>query len=551
MSKVITEQETVRLTDKRELQNVKDWFPNKSLQFIYHKSVALRKFQRQIDEMLQSLPLHQDRVDDIMDILKHSKPWPIFVDTQDGFIIEGRHRVVAAHEAGLKTTPVIYVTATKTAKSDVFYKQVGTGELGTTISKTDAKKLIRELQSIVNLNNVDQAKQRWLNATQSGQNETRYSPNDQWELQDKRTMLQVAGLFRHHQRHLPIKFQTIHKRLNDFAGPINLFGKFGNAEKWLKNIRNTAKALIKALENFISAPQAKYEYQVGKCTLVNKVGFTEDEVRPYVDMLKEAVSHVPPKYAYGEVKLATRKEVKHGGRTAAYYSESDDSMSIITDSADPNPVRSICHEFAHRIHRQNPEAYEKMLDIYDVATGSTDTLDLKDLLQFSKELAFLIHSDRISKAFNKNLEVVNAIAKAITTLDRFWKTEMRKLKSYCKKYKVKPLTDARFRRLIQKLTEGKGRYTNVQQQFIFDLTRANAEPKPSRYFYDVWRRLEQKYSVHKMYTTLAKATASNNQGYFPTSYSRRDTREFFAESYAEFCMGGTLHPDVKAVMESI
>jgi ParB-like chromosome segregation protein Spo0J len=36
--------------------------------------------------------------------------WPIFVDSEDDFILEGRHRIVAFHILGLTTIPVIYVS---------------------------------------------------------------------------------------------------------------------------------------------------------------------------------------------------------------------------------------------------------------------------------------------------------------------------------------------------------------------------------------------------------------------------------------------------------
>lgn len=37
-------------------------------------------------------------------------PWPIFVDEEDGFVLEGRHRVVAFHMLGLAEIPVVRVS---------------------------------------------------------------------------------------------------------------------------------------------------------------------------------------------------------------------------------------------------------------------------------------------------------------------------------------------------------------------------------------------------------------------------------------------------------
>lgn len=43
-------------------------------------------------------------------IKRGADQWPIFVDAEDDFILEGRHRIVAFHILGLPTVPVVYVS---------------------------------------------------------------------------------------------------------------------------------------------------------------------------------------------------------------------------------------------------------------------------------------------------------------------------------------------------------------------------------------------------------------------------------------------------------
>lgn len=58
-----------------------------------------------------NFPADKARTDAILATVQDgAEPWPIFVDSEDDFIMEGRHRIVAFHILGLTTIPVIYVT---------------------------------------------------------------------------------------------------------------------------------------------------------------------------------------------------------------------------------------------------------------------------------------------------------------------------------------------------------------------------------------------------------------------------------------------------------
>jgi hypothetical protein len=74
----------------------------------------MRRFSQRAQDLLDTypkFPKDKARTDRIIKALRSGAiPWPIFVDTEDDFIIEGRHRIVAFHVLGLTEVPVVYVS---------------------------------------------------------------------------------------------------------------------------------------------------------------------------------------------------------------------------------------------------------------------------------------------------------------------------------------------------------------------------------------------------------------------------------------------------------
>jgi hypothetical protein len=73
-----------------------------------------KKFAAVVKNILKALdkfPKDRARINKIMRLLKAGAPQrPIFCDTHDNWIMEGRHRIVAFHLLKLPTTPVVYVS---------------------------------------------------------------------------------------------------------------------------------------------------------------------------------------------------------------------------------------------------------------------------------------------------------------------------------------------------------------------------------------------------------------------------------------------------------
>ena len=126
--------DAIKKTSLKDVESVGEWIklPKEKIEF-YLKEEPISIFQNQISEM-ESIGNEsyedEERVDKIYDILKNGgKPNPIFVELndKDKFIMEGRHRIVAFKQIGLKKVPVIYVERKKNG-GDIMFDDGGSLE---------------------------------------------------------------------------------------------------------------------------------------------------------------------------------------------------------------------------------------------------------------------------------------------------------------------------------------------------------------------------------------------------------------------------------------
>lgn len=98
-----------------DIKSMSEWL-NKEVYDIKFEFIEedISKFQKQIDEMESSLCYNIDeneRVRQIEEILTDGgSPFAIFVDKNDNFILEGRHRIVAFSRQHINKIPVFYVS---------------------------------------------------------------------------------------------------------------------------------------------------------------------------------------------------------------------------------------------------------------------------------------------------------------------------------------------------------------------------------------------------------------------------------------------------------
>jgi len=95
-----------------DIDVVKEQFPERKCRFSYARE-PLSLFAKVADDMRATYPLFpQDkkRADKIISMVSDGgKTWPIFVEADTLFIMEGRHRVVAFRAVQKDSLDVIYV----------------------------------------------------------------------------------------------------------------------------------------------------------------------------------------------------------------------------------------------------------------------------------------------------------------------------------------------------------------------------------------------------------------------------------------------------------
>jgi len=104
-----------------DIASVHEWMdntplftPKKNAKLVFRLVIEpVSQFEKDTLEMLgtyDEFPDDAERTNEIVWLLENGHPQlPIFVDEQDGFIMEGRHRIVAFYLQNLPTVPTIYI----------------------------------------------------------------------------------------------------------------------------------------------------------------------------------------------------------------------------------------------------------------------------------------------------------------------------------------------------------------------------------------------------------------------------------------------------------
>jgi len=382
--------------------------------------------------------------------------------------------------------------------------------------------------------------------SKSGINETQYSISRKW-YDDLRFLKQIAGFFGQHQQFIKLKFQTINKRLRGETDIFNIMqDRF--AQKWLSSIQNIAKAFLAGVKKMNKVDPITGEFSIGPFTVVNSVGLSDQEAKPYLDCLKKASSLIPSKYAYGRALLVTTKELGKGGGAAAYYNVANDVLAILTDVKSNHVVYSICHEIGHRVDNKDQKAHLAMMNLYREITGGSSQISIKSLNNYSKDLSFLIEREFLLKDLIEGTKVGDEVKKTRAKIKRFWATETTNIQLFARENGFDPLPEFKFRMMIYKLYVSKKKVTREQQSFLDGIMDAEGSLKRIS---EILVSLRKVYESHELLTLLYETLRNQGQDYFPTNYSKTDPQEFFAECFATYCMKNPLHPDIQSIMENI
>lgn len=96
-----------------DIKNIHKWFKDGSIIKFEFKIENISKFKNQIQEMestLNEFPEDKFRIEHIFTLLQNEPIYAIFVDKNDNFILEGRHRIVAFSRRNQIEIPVYYVS---------------------------------------------------------------------------------------------------------------------------------------------------------------------------------------------------------------------------------------------------------------------------------------------------------------------------------------------------------------------------------------------------------------------------------------------------------
>ena len=153
---------------KKDIQSILEWYSlsykNRNTLLFKQNQEPILKFKNQIEEMIFSLkkfPNDLRRIKKIYRTLKFkSKLYPIFVDKNDNFILEGRHRIVAQYLLKLKIIDVIYVL-TKENLNEILFKKIEDVRFESLDNKNFKYNFsINDINYVVNFDNISKSIQK-------------------------------------------------------------------------------------------------------------------------------------------------------------------------------------------------------------------------------------------------------------------------------------------------------------------------------------------------------------------------------------------------------
>ena len=445
------------------------------------------------------------------------------------------------------------------AKTVQLYQNVGLK-----LDDTDLKRLSRKLKEIASIRTIEQAKDRWLREEVSGHGEetkTRFLVNDAWE-KDKKAILIATGFFSDKQKLLPVKLQTVDRRLNK-SGPMwELSWDIGDrSQKWVKGIVSLAKRFAVAIVKWLKLQKSGdlvQEVKVGKFRVLNQAMLDEGELREYVALINKASSRLPNRYCYGDIKITTKKELGHSSGAIAYYSSTEDNIAILTDVSDSQPVQSFVHEIGHRVWYRfiDLETKKDMTDLYGGTMPSVDVKQKDIVLLFMTMQANGSIEGRkmqgILKWIHSMPHLQSRIRQEATKANKFWEDIVADIRGFAADAFLDSPSDKHIISAVSHEFFGKKPWTPRASRTGEKFLNLLRQISPDVVDYLKKRRMDvsRVVDVNGLTDFVWKAQRVDFGGIFPTPYSQVDVKELWAESFAEVNMGRKVHPKVEALVSS-
>jgi hypothetical protein len=133
-------------------------------------------------------------------------------------------------------------------------------------------------------------------------------------------------------------------------------------------IANAEAAIVKGQLHSDPEVAVKTKIQVGGFTIVNTGGFDDETMHKAAEVVEKAekalTGHGLGKVCYGDILIS--KSINRKKNVMAFYVISSDEMFVRADiPADPDHVRYVCHELAHRLdHKFLPSKKKAKAELY-------------------------------------------------------------------------------------------------------------------------------------------------------------------------------------------
>lgn len=332
-----------------------------------------------------------------------------------------------------------------------------------------------------------------------------------------------------------------------------------DTQKWYKGFISLANGFVQAIEKYektITGEDGESEikpfYDLGNVKVENIAGLKDSEAQKFLSMLKKAYQYIDKKLVYGTVRLTTSKEIKGKASTIiAYYISDNDTISIVTDTKDDDPIHSIIHEHGHRfIHKflndrikfsyrnffnENKIAHMKVMQDSDVLN------ELLLAVEFPKNNNVLLEKAKT------DMELNNAINKA---LDLVKKIRSELVDKILKLVKEENITEQFKGRISESSIYSDFLETRRRKKLIDDFKIFSTDVQNK--IVNIYNKLNS--GLYKVLSPILIEISNlmlPEKNVFPTHYSKVNSEEFFCENYAFYRMGKPISNFMKNVFENM
>lgn len=417
--------------------------------------------------------------------------------------------------------------------ADKFYTDVGEK-----LTNVKLDRLKDKLTEIASIHNVDQAKKRWIE-------------NKQWD-KDFRAFMVALGFFSERQKFLPMAVSELE---NIFKKTPDILNTPKQANKWLPLVTNAANEFVKSIdswedavlenskENFIQKEFNFFGYKIK-----NHAALTDEELKPYLDIIKKGTKFIDSKLAYGTIRITTSKEVHetNGEKYLAVYIASSDTMNLLVDRSPIDAVKTFIHEMGHRLWSKFISRNIRT-DVYRLFKNNQENIvDSVSVKAAFADVMFNGAGGGNYKAFIDRFPRAKEVVQEKVTQLEEW---------------IDKFTDESYilasdngleleeKELIKKSISAVLVFSNAKYLTNGLLNLYQKDEKFPKKL-EEWSKIKHKIFTSNELTNLIVESESGEKNLFPSVYSKSSVEEFFAENYAYYKLGKPISQSMETILKA-